>query len=305
MDQLKKMERASELGEDESRLWASEIQEMTDGFVKKMTEMFEAKEQEILQVLDMALARSFADQQDTSLHVGIILDGNGRWARARGLPRAAGHRRGAEVVKTILRGCPDRGVRYLTIYAFSSENWKRPQGEVADLMGLLRLYLRREVADLHGNGVRIAFIGDRTRLSKEINALIDEAEESTRHNATLTLTVAVNYGGRQEIVDTVRRIAEQVRDGVLDADEISEETFQRHLQTRDLPDLDLVIRTSGEQRLSNFLLWQSAYAELVFVQTLWPDFTLEHLDQAIGEFPAPRAALRRRAELGRQAGAAQ
>ena len=234
--------------------------------------------------LDMALARSFADRQDPYLHVGIILDGNGRWARARGLPRTAGHRRGAEVVRKILKGCSSRGIRYLTIYAFSSENWKRPVGEVEDLMGLLRLYLRREVADLRGNGVQIAFIGDRSRLSKEINALISEAEESTRHNATLTLTVAVNYGGRQEIVDTVRRIAEQVRDGGLDADQISEETFQRHLQTRNLPDLDLVIRTSGEQRLSNFLLWQSAYTELVFVPTLWPDFTLEHLDEAIGEF---------------------
>ena len=232
----------------------------------------------------MTLAPSFAAPQDSSLHVGIILDGNGRWARARGLPRAAGHRRGAEVVRTILKGCPDRGVRYLTIYAFSSENWKRPVGEVEDLMGLLRLYLRREVAALRGNGVRIAFIGDRSRLSPEINDLITEAEESTRHNATLTLTVAVNYGGRQEILETARRIAEQVRDGVLDPCDLSEETFQRHLQTRDLPDLDLVIRTSGEQRLSNFLLWQSAYTELVFVPTLWPDFTLEHLDRAIGEF---------------------
>ena len=232
----------------------------------------------------MALAQSLAAGQDRSLHVGIILDGNGRWARARGLPRTAGHRRGAEVVRTILRGCPDRGIRYLTIYAFSSENWKRPVGEVEDLMGLFRLYLRREVAELRGNGVRIAFIGDRSRLSAEINALIGEAEESTGHNTTLTLTVAVNYGGRQEILDTARRIAEQVRDGVLDPGELSEETFQRNLQTRDLPDLDLVIRTSGEQRLSNFLLWQSAYTELVFVPTLWPDFTLEHLDQAIGEF---------------------
>ena len=232
----------------------------------------------------MTLAPSFAAPQDSSLHVGIILDGNGRWARARGLPRAAGHRRGAEVVRTILKGCPERGVRYLTIYAFSSENWKRPVGEVEDLMGLLRLYLRREVAALRGNGVRIAFIGDRSRLSPEINDLITEAEESTRHNATLTLTVAVNYGGRQEILETARRIAEQVRDGVLDPCDLSEETFQRHLQTRDLPDLDLVIRTSGEQRLSNFLLWQSAYTELVFVPTLWPDFTLEHLDRAISEF---------------------
>ena len=232
----------------------------------------------------MALAQSLPSGQASSLHVGIILDGNGRWARARGLPRSAGHRRGAEVVRTILRGCPERGVRYLTIYAFSSENWKRPVVEVEDLMGLLRLYLRREVAELRGNGVRIAFIGDRSRLSPETNGLIAEAEESTRHNATLTLTVALNYGGRQEILDTVRRIAEQVRDGVLDPAELSEETFQRHLQTRDLPDLDLVIRTSGEQRLSNFLLWQSAYTELVFVPTLWPDFTLDHLDRAIGEF---------------------
>ena len=232
----------------------------------------------------MALAQSITARQAASLHVGIILDGNGRWARARGLPRIAGHRRGAEVVRKILKGCPDRGVRYLTIYAFSSENWKRPVGEVEDLMGLLRLYLRREVADLRGNDVRVAFIGDRSALSTEINDLIAEAEESTRHNATLTLTVAVNYGGRQEILDTARRIAEQVRDGVLDSCELSEETFQRNLQTRDLPDLDLVIRTSGEQRLSNFLLWQSAYTELVFVPTLWPDFTLEHLDQALGEF---------------------
>ena len=232
----------------------------------------------------MALAQSFDARQAASLHVGIILDGNGRWARARGLPRIAGHRRGAEVVRSILKGCPERGIRYLTIYAFSSENWKRPVDEVEDLMGLLRLYLRREVAELRGNGVRIAFIGDRSRLSAEINALIAEAEESTHHNATLTLTVAVNYGGRQEILDSVRRIAEQVRDGALDPEDLTEETFQRHLQTRDLPDLDLVIRTSGEQRLSNFLLWQSAYTELVFVPTLWPDFTLEHLDRALGEF---------------------
>ncbi len=232
----------------------------------------------------MALARSFASQQAAPLHVGIILDGNGRWARARGLPRAAGHRRGAEVVRTVLRGCPELGIRYLTIYAFSSENWKRPADEVQDLMGLLRLYLRRELAELRRNGVCISFIGDRSRLSAEINGLITEAEETTRHNDTLTLTVALNYGGRQEILDTTRRIAEQVRDGKLDADELSEETFEKNLQTCDLPDLDLVIRTSGEQRLSNFLLWQSAYTELVFTPILWPDFTLEHLGRAIGEF---------------------
>jgi undecaprenyl diphosphate synthase len=232
----------------------------------------------------MALAPSFASEQAQPLHVAIILDGNGRWAKARGLPRIAGHRRGAEVVRTVLKGCNRYGVRYLTLYAFSSENWKRPVDEVQDLMGLLRLYLRREIADLRRNGVRIGFIGDRARLSREINDLIVEAEESTRHNTKLTLTVALNYGGRQEILDTTRRIAEQVRDGVLDPDALTEDVFASHLNTCDLPDPDLVIRTSGEQRLSNFLLWQSAYSELVFVPTLWPDFTLDHLEQAISEF---------------------
>lgn len=232
----------------------------------------------------MALARSFASRQAPPLHVGIILDGNGRWARARGLPRIAGHRRGAETVRTVLKGCPGLGVRYLTIYAFSSENWKRPAGEVEDLMGLLKLYLRRELAAFNRNGVRIGFIGDRSRLNAEINGLIAEAEETTRHNAALTLTVALNYGGRQEILETARRLAERVRDGALDADAITEEAFERELQTRGLPDPDLIIRTSGEQRLSNFLLWQAAYTELVFVPALWPDFTLDHLAQAIGEF---------------------
>ena len=232
----------------------------------------------------MALAPSFASEQAPPLHVAIILDGNGRWAKARGLPRIAGHRRGAEAVRTVLKGCGELGIRYLTIYAFSSENWKRPVDEVQDLMGLLRLYLRREIAELRRNGVRIGFIGERARLSPEINDLISEAEETTRHNTKLTLTVALNYGGRQEIIDATRRIAEQVRDGELEPDAVSEELFGCYLDTCDLPDPDLVIRTSGEQRLSNFLLWQSAYAELVFVPTLWPDFTLEHLEQAISEF---------------------
>ena len=232
----------------------------------------------------MALAQSFTARPAAPLHVGIILDGNGRWARARGLPRTAGHRRGAEVVRTVLKECPQLGIRYLTIYAFSAENWKRPADEVKDLMGLLRFYLRRELAELCRNGVRMGFIGDRSRLSAEIKRLIAKAEDTTRHNAALTLTVAVNYGGRQEILDTTRRIAEQVRDGKLDADTLSEEAFEKNLQTCDLPDPDLVIRTSGEQRLSNFLLWQSAYTELVFIPTLWPDFTVEHLGRAISEF---------------------
>ncbi len=232
----------------------------------------------------MSLAPSFDSPQAPPLHVAIILDGNGRWARARGLPRIAGHRRGAEAVRAVLRGCPGLGIRYLTIYAFSSENWKRPAAEVEDLMELLGFYLRRELDELRRSGVRINFIGDRTRLSPEIVRLIGEAEDTTRRNQEVVFTIALNYGGRQEILDAARRLAEQVRDGRLEADDISEEVFERHLQTRSLPDPDLVIRTSGEQRLSNFLLWQSAYTEFVFVPALWPDFTVDHLARAIGEF---------------------
>ncbi len=232
----------------------------------------------------MALAHSVASDGTQGLHVAIIMDGNGRWAKARGLPRIAGHRRGADALREIVRACPGLGVRYLTIYAFSSENWKRPAGEIDDLMGLLRVYLRREVSELNGEGVSIRFIGDRSRLSKDINALISESEERTRHNARLTLTVALNYGGRQEILDAARAIAQGVREGTLDPAEIGEELFGDHLDTCGIPDPDLLIRTSGEQRLSNFLLWQSAYTELVFTATLWPDFTRSHLEAAIQEF---------------------
>lgn len=232
----------------------------------------------------MALATSYGSPPTVPAHIAIIMDGNGRWAKARGLPRIAGHRKGAEVVRKTVRTCSDLGVSYLTIYAFSSENWKRPASEVEDLMGLLRLYLQRELAELEREGVRTRFIGDRSRLPRQIVRLISESEERTRHNAKLTLTVAVDYGARREILDAVRRIAEEVRDGALEPDEISEQTFERHLQSWGVPDPDLVIRTSGELRLSNFLLWQSAYAELVFTPTLWPDFTRHHLEEAIHEF---------------------
>ena len=217
-------------------------------------------------------------------HVAIIMDGNGRWAKSRGLPRIAGHQRGADAVRTVVRGCHDLGVSYLTLYAFSSENWKRPAAEVDDLMGLLRLYLRRELSDLHRRHVRIRFIGAREGLAADIVDLINEAESKTRDNADLTLVIALNYGSHGEIVRACRALASEVAAGHLAVDGITEERFARSLETADLPDPDLVIRTSGEQRLSNFLLWQSAYSELVFTDTLWPDFSKQTLEDAISEF---------------------
>ncbi|MEX2649165.1 MAG: isoprenyl transferase [Alphaproteobacteria bacterium] len=217
-------------------------------------------------------------------HVAIIMDGNGRWARARGLPRVAGHRQGAESVRRAVVSCLELGIDYLTIFAFSSENWKRPEREIDDLMGLLRLYLRNEIGELARRGVRMRFIGDRDGLSPDIRALLDEAESSTERNGALTLTIALNYGSRQEIVRAVRRLAADVAAGRIAPAEVSEETFGRYLDTRDLPDPDLLIRTSGEQRLSNFLLWQSAYTELVYLPTLWPDFRKGDLEQAVAEY---------------------
>ncbi|MBI2239572.1 MAG: isoprenyl transferase [Magnetospirillum gryphiswaldense] len=218
------------------------------------------------------------------VHVAIIMDGNGRWAKARGLPRTAGHKRGAEAVRRTVEAAREMGVSYLTLYAFSSENWKRPAGEVTDLMGLLRLYLRNEVSNLHKNGIRLRVIGDRTRLSADINALIDESEAKTAANTALTLVLALSYGGRQEIVCAARRLAEQVAAGKLTPADIDEAAFGANLFTADIPDPDLLIRTSGEQRISNFLLWQAAYAEFVFTDVLWPDFGREHLEEAVRAF---------------------
>jgi undecaprenyl diphosphate synthase len=218
------------------------------------------------------------------IHVAIIMDGNGRWARARGLPRVAGHRRGAESVRRTITAAAELGVRYLTLFGFSSENWKRPTDEVDDLMGLLRHYLRGEIADLHKNGVRLRVIGDRTKLAPDIVTLIDNAEAMTRDNQRLTLIVALSYGSRAELTAAARAIAQSVRDGRLSTDAIDEALVDRHLTTAGIPDPDLLIRTSGEKRLSNFLLWQSAYTELVFMDTLWPDFTKQDLEEAIREF---------------------
>lgn len=212
------------------------------------------------------------------------MDGNGRWAKARGLPRTAGHKRGAEAVRRTVEAAREMGVSYLTLYAFSSENWKRPTGEVTDLMGLLRLYLRNEVANLHKNGIRLRVIGDRSRLSRDINALIDESEAKTANNTALTLVLALSYGGRQEITDAARRLACDVAMERLDPDSIDEDALAARLYTADIPDPDLLIRTSGEKRISNFLLWQSAYAEFVFTDVLWPDFDRTHLEDAIRDF---------------------
>lgn len=217
-------------------------------------------------------------------HVAIIMDGNGRWAKARTMPRIAGHRRGAEAVRRTVTAAAELGISYLTLYGFSSENWKRPAGEVDDLMGLLRHYLRGEIAELHANGVRLRVIGERARLAPDIVTLIDNAEALTAGNTGLRLTVALSYGGRAEIVRAARAIAEAVRAGRLDPSAIDEAAFAGQLLTVGMPDPDLVIRTSGEQRISNFLLWQTAYSELVFTSTLWPDFGKADLEKAISEY---------------------
>ena len=219
----------------------------------------------------------------TPAHVAIIMDGNGRWALGRGLPRFEGHRRGVEAVRRAVRSAIEHEVQFLTIYSFSSENWSRPPEEVAMLMGLLKRFIRNDLAELNAHGVRVRVIGERDNLAPDIVALIVEAETLTAHNRGLTLTVAFNYGARQEIVEAARRMAIDVREGRLDALAIDQNELAERLDTAGLPDPDLIIRTSGEMRLSNFLLWQAAYAELVFLPILWPDFDdaafLSALDQ--------------------------
>ncbi|HEV8015036.1 MAG TPA: isoprenyl transferase [Stellaceae bacterium] len=217
-------------------------------------------------------------------HVAIIMDGNGRWAKARGLPRIAGHRRGAESVRRTIVAAGELGISYLTLFGFSSENWKRPSDEISDLMGLLRHYLRGEIAELHQQGVRLVVIGDRGRLAPDIVTLIDNAEQLTRGNSRLTLIVALSYGGRDDIVRATRKLAEDVAAGRIAGKDIDETRFSDSLFTAGIPDPDLLIRTSGEQRISNFLLWQLAYTELVFTETLWPDFGRADLEKAINDF---------------------
>ena len=232
----------------------------------------------------MAEALSTTTEPAPPVHVAIIMDGNGRWARARGLPRTAGHRRGAEAVRRTVEAAIEFGVRYLTLYGFSSENWKRPITEVDDLMGLLRRDLQSEVAELHRNGVRLNVIGDRTRLPRDIVRLIEDSERTTQANDRLDFTLALSYGGRQEIVTAAQRLAAEVAAGRLAPDDIDEDSFAAQLSTAATPYPDVVIRTSGEQRISNFLLWQSAYSELLFVEKLWPDFDRDALGEAIREY---------------------
>ncbi|MFO1068266.1 MAG: polyprenyl diphosphate synthase [Geminicoccaceae bacterium] len=212
------------------------------------------------------------------------MDGNRRWARARGMPPVFGHQRGADAVRRTIESAIDLGIRYLTIYAFSSENWARPRGEVSELMNLLRIYLRRDIAKLHRNGVRVRVIGERDALDDDIRELIEAAEGRTRNNTRLDLIVALNYGSRREIVRMARRLAADVKAGTLAAEAIDEAAIAGRLDTAGIPDPDLLVRTSGEQRISNFLLWQLAYTELVFIPVAWPDFGDEQLRAAVAEF---------------------
>ncbi len=217
-------------------------------------------------------------------HVAIIMDGNGRWARRRGLPRSAGHRAGVEAVRRTVKAARALGIEYLTVFAFSSENWRRPADEVGELLRLFRHYLRAEVAELHAENVRLRFIGQRDRLPADIREMAEQAEALTAENTGNTFIVALSYGGRAEIANAARALAEKAVAGEMDPAAITEEALAGALYTADIPDPDLLIRTSGERRISNFLLWQLAYAEMVFIDKFWPDFQAEDLSEAIAHF---------------------
>jgi undecaprenyl diphosphate synthase len=217
-------------------------------------------------------------------HVAIIMDGNGRWAQARGLPRGEGHRRGVEALRRTVRAAGELGIEFLTIFSFSAENWSRPPSEIRDLMVLLRRFIRNDLADLHRNNIRVVVIGERTELAGDIRSLLEEAENLTKANTGLTVVVAFNYGARQEIARAARALAIEVRDGRLTPEQVTAEQLGARLDTAALPDPDLIVRTSGEQRLSNFLLWQAAYSELVFLPIYWPDFDRAALEAAIDEY---------------------
>ena len=221
-------------------------------------------------------------------HIAIIMDGNGRWAKERHLPRIAGHRKGAEVVHKIVKLSSDMGIKVLTLYVFSTENWKRPALEVKFLMGLLRRYIRKEIAELQRNNVKVTAIGRLKELPDSIRTILKEAIEKTKNNQGLILNLAINYGGRQEIIDAVGKVAADLKNGSFKIEDLSEEKFSRYLYTENLQDPDLIIRTAGEKRLSNFLLWQSSYAELYVTKTLWPDFNQEELLLALEDYSKRR-----------------
>ena len=233
--------------------------------------------------VQMALPEASPAQKPA--HIAIIMDGNGRWAKERGISRARGHNQGAEALRNLLEACRERPfVRYLTLYAFSTENWKRSPEEISDLMNLLRFYVKREAKTLHANGVAIRFIGQRENLAEDIQRDLNEVEALTGSNTALTLTIALSYGARQEIVSAMQAIAREIEAGKLAASAVNEALIRQYLQTAFLPDPDLLIRTGGEERLSNFLLWQSAYTELYFTHVLWPDFSAEEFDRAIDAY---------------------
>jgi len=225
-----------------------------------------------------------AQKQHGPRHVAIIMDGNERWATQPGRPRLFGHHAGAKRVREIVEACPEFGVKYLTIFAFSTENWKRTQVEVAGLMSLFRRYITKEAQALNLEGVRVRFIGDRVRLDRKLTALMDELEALTMANTRVNLTIAINYGGRDEVARATKRLAEDVAQGRLSPSDVDEETLPKYLDTQVLPDPDLVIRTSGEARISNFLLWQSAYAEYEFIDTLWPDFSAAEFGRLVARY---------------------
>lgn len=214
-------------------------------------------------------------------HIAIIMDGNGRWATARGLSRTEGHKKGAEAAQQAVEAARDLGVEFLTLFSFSSENWNRPSDEVADLMNLLRFYLRKETAEMHKSGARLLVIGDRVRLPDDIVKLIENAEEITRDNRKITVIIALSYGGRHDIVFAAKELARLAKADQVDIEKIDEDFFSQFLMTKGIPDPDLMIRTSGESRISNFLMWQLAYAELFFTHTLWPDFSKRDMEEAI------------------------
>ena len=227
-----------------------------------------------------------AEGEAVPRHIAIIMDGNGRWAKARGLPRAAGHRQGAEAARKVLRAAGEAGVECLTLYAFSSENWRRPEEEISDLMGLLRLYISRELDALHKEGIRIKIIGDHRAFEPATARMVDEAVAKTAGNRRMTLAIALNYGAKRELVNAAQKLAARAAAGEIAPEAIDEAMIEAALDTADLPPLDLIVRTSGERRLSNFLLWQSAYAEMLFVDTLWPDFDGDSLRGVIADYSA-------------------
>jgi undecaprenyl diphosphate synthase len=217
-------------------------------------------------------------------HVAIIMDGNGRWATQRGLSRTEGHKKGAEAAQRAVEAARDLGIPFVTLFSFSSENWNRPPSEIEDLMNLLRYYLKKEAEEMRKSGARLIVIGDRARLPKDIQNLIDQSEQTTKDNSKITVVIALSYGGRHDIVFAARELARQAKAGKIDIEKIDEDVFSRYLMTRGIPDPDLMIRTSGESRISNFLMWQLAYAELFFTNTLWPDFGKADMEEAVAFF---------------------